>query len=254
MAVAITVLEAVVAFAHWPHDTPTEQVVATTVVLEKAPPPTPRPKPTPTPKPAPTPTPRPVPRATLAPVERAAPKAIVHAGGTSAAHHLVREHEHPRDVARPKAPAAIGVALAPGNGSDVGSGNGAGNDAGEGNGNGTGGTGTGEVNADAPCGYVEFVPDESPKIVGTTSYETIRTTVHYPDGHTASEDFPYPWVYADYMDTDPWSPINMRRPETVVHAQLPPPGADTHRYGDVVRYVLDHTNAIGYTVLQPCPH
>ncbi len=251
LATAITVLEVFVAFSHWPRETPTERVIATTVVLERAPKPTPRPKPRPTLRPAPTP--KPLPRATLAPVERAAPAAAHHAGGASAARHLVLHHQHPRDVARPKAPAAIGVALAPGNGSGLGSGNGADSDAGSGTGNGAGGTGTGAVNADAPCGYVEFVPDASPKIVGTTSYETIRTTVHYPDGHTASEEFPYPWVYADYMATDPWSPVNVRQPNEVVYAQLPPPGTDTHRYGDVVRYVIDHTDALGHTVLQPCP-
>jgi hypothetical protein len=101
---------------------------------------------------------------------------------------------------------------------------------------------------------VEFIPSEPPRIVGNTSYETIQTTVHFPDGHTESEDFPYPWVYADYMDTDPWSPINVRKTNLVVFAQLPPPGADVQRYPEIVRYVLDHTKPNGGTVLAPCPH
>jgi hypothetical protein len=126
-----------------------------------------------------------------------------------------------------------------------------GNDAGAGSG--TGGSGAGAIDADAPCGYVDFIPSESPKIVGNVAYETIRATVHYPDGHSDSEEFPYPWVYSDWMDTDPWSPINVRRSNTVVFAQMPPPGSDTRRYNEVVRYILDHTNPNGSTVLQPCP-
>jgi len=127
-----------------------------------------------------------------------------------------------------------------------------GDDAGAGNG--TGGSGAGAIDADAPCGYVEFVPTDPPKIVGDVASETISAMVHYPDGHTESEELPYPWVYSDWMDTDPWSPINIRRvPKPTVFAQLPPPGSDTHRYNEVVRYILDHTNPNGSTVLQPCP-
>jgi hypothetical protein len=55
------------------------------------------------------------------------------------------------------------------------------------------------------------------------------------------------------MDTDPWSPLNAQKRDLVVYAQLPPPGTDTHRYPEIVRYVLDHTNARGGTMLQPCP-
>ncbi len=239
LALVITALEAIVAFWHHPYDAPPEHVVATTIVLERA---RPTPRPTPTPVATPTPTPPPLVRATFAPVtERAAPRAHVPAGGTSAVRPRVVHPVHPQRAA----------AAAPGNGegagSDVGTGNGAGAGAG------SGGTGSGAVDADAPCGYVDFIPSESPKIVGSISYETIRATVHYPDGHSESDDFPYPWVYSDWMNTDPWSPLNVAKNNLTVFAQLPPPGADTHRYNDVIRYILDHTTPSGHTVLQPCP-
>lgn len=237
LAIAITTLEAIVAFWHRPDVPPPEHVVATSIVLERA-----LPTPRPTPTAPPTPVPTPLARVTLAPVpERAAPRATSTPGATS--------------VARPTVPhplhAHVAVAAAPGNGAGHGSGTATGDDAGAGNG--TGGNGSGAIDADAPCGDVYFIPSDAPKIVGNVSYETIEATVHYPDGHTESDDFPYPWVYSDWMNTDPWSPINVRRPNGVVFAQLPPPGSDTRRYNDVVRYVLDHTNAEGHTLLQPCP-
>jgi hypothetical protein len=257
LAIAITAIEVALAlvYAHWPSATPTEHVVATTVFLEKAvPTPTPRPSPTPTPRPIPTPTPAPIVRATIAAAQRAAPAALRHAGGAGAAPTPMPHPIHTLRAAAPSAPGGSSLALAPGVGMGAGTGSGTGSDAGSGLGDGTGGSGTGEVNADTPCGYVEFIPSEPPRIVGNTSYETIQTTVHFPDGHTESEDFPYPWVYADYMDTDPWSPINVRKTNLVVFAQLPPPGADVQRYPEIVRYVLDHTKPNGGTVLAPCPH
>jgi len=220
-------------------------------VLEKA---APTPRPTARPTPVPTSAPVPVIRATLAPVERAAPRAEVHAGGVSAAAPRALRPVVHHAITLPKAAGASGVARAPGSGDGAGSGSGTGDDTGSGAGNGGGGTGTGAITADAPCGYVEFLPDDKPRIVGNVSYETVRATVHYPDGHTNSDDFPYPWVYTDYMETDPWSPMNVRRTDLVAFAQLPPPGADTGRYSGLIRYILDHTNPNGSTVLQPCPH
>jgi hypothetical protein len=61
-------------------------------------------------------------------------------------------------------------------------------------------------------------------------------------------------VYADYMDADPWSPLNVRKTNLVVSAQLPPPGSDTHRYPELIRYILDHSTPAGRTILQPCPN
>ncbi len=236
LAIAITALEVVVAFRHASFDVPAERTVSTNVVLERAPP-TPRPVPTATPTPPP-----PLPRATIALVpQHAAPRTSHVAGGTS--------------VVRPPAPQPVHPEVAagglPGTGAGSGSGPGTGEDAGAGNG--TGGTGTAAVDVDAPCGYVEFVPSEAPKIAGNVSYETVSATVHFPDGHTESEDFPYAWVYADWMNTDPWSPVNVRKNDLTIPAQLPPPGADTRRYNEVIRYILDHTGPTGRTLLQPCP-
>jgi hypothetical protein len=244
LGVVITAVEAIVAFWPHPYDAPVEQRVAANVVLERRAPPTPRPTPKPTPTPTPPPTPTPVPTVHATPAivtERAAPRAHATPGGTGIARPHVPHPVHPH----------IAVANAPGNGAGSGSGTANGSDAGAGNG--TGGTGAGTIDANAPCGYVEFLPSEAPRIDGTTSYETIRATVHYPDGRTESDDFPYPWVYADYMNTDPWSPINVRKNDLVVFAQLPPPGTDIHRYNELIRYILDHTTPSGHTVLQPCP-
>ncbi len=235
LAIAITALEAVLAFRHSSFDVPPERAAATTVVLERA---------SPTPRPVPTATPTPValPRVTIAPVpQRAAPHARETPGGASLVRPPAPHPVHP----------AVAAGAAPGSGAGSGSGTETGEDAGSGNG--AGGAGSGAIDADAPCGYVEFIPSESPKISGTTSYETIRATVHYPDGHAESQDFPYAWVYADWMNTDPWSPVNVRKNDLTVAAQLPPPGTDTHRYNDVIRYILDHTGPTGHTLLQPCP-
>ena len=92
-----------------------------------------------------------------------------------------------------------------------------------------------------------------PRRSGSTAYETIRATVHFPDGHTASELFPYAWVYPDATNTDPWSPRNLRDPDFPARAQLPPPGTDLRRYPEVIRYILEHTRGDGTTVLQECP-
>ena len=234
LAIAITAIAAI--FATWPRPAAqTREVVVANVLLERAPP-------TPRATPVPTPTPAPLARATTAAVtERAAPRAERTAGGTSVVRPRVPHPVHP-------APAAAAL---PGNGTGSGFGTAAGDDAG--GGAGSGGSGSGAVDADAPCGYVEFIPSEAPRIAGTVSYETIRATVHYPDGHTESHEFPYPWVYSDWMNTDPWSPVNVRKADLTVSAQLPPPGTDTHRYNDVVRYILDHTGPTGRTLLQPCP-
>jgi len=256
LAVAITAIEAALAFAPWPHHTEPDRVLVANIQLEKPPPPTPAPRPTPTARPTPRPVPTPAPQllahVTPAPTQHAAPRVARHGGRSATRAPVV----HPHALAVAVVPAAHGdAALAPasGTGEGTGTGSASGDESGSAAGSGTGGAGTGAVNADAPCGYVEFIPAESPRIAGNVAYEKIRTTVHFPDGHTESEDFPYPWVYADYMATDPWSPMNVRKTDLVVFAQLPPPGADVRRFPPIVRYVLDHTNASGGTVLQPCP-
>jgi hypothetical protein len=214
-----------------------ERTVATTVVLERA-----APTPPPTPRPTPPPTLPPVPKVTLAPIpQRAAPHAVRASGGGHAA---------PRT--RPHlAPPAVVVA---GSGGGVGTGAGAGEGAGSagGSGNGTGGTGSGSVNADAPCGSVDLIPFQSPDHSGSTTFEHVSATVTFPDGHQQSENFPYRWSYTD-PGADPWSPQNMPNANFITRVQLPPPGANTSRFPELIRYILDHTRADGTTILQECP-
>lgn len=242
---------------HAMHRGPQPQLGPKTVIALETPPPTPRPTARPTPRPAPTPqptvppTPPPLVVRRYAPVpHRAAPK---HAQPMGAARAAPVEPPRPTKVAQPSQPAGPGgpaVAIAPGTQDGFGVGSGVG--AASGAGNGTGGDGT-DADTASPCGYVEFIPDEAPRKAGSTWYEHVRATVHYPDGHTEDADFPYSWVYANAPDTDPWSPANLPNKDEVVRAQLPPPGADTSGYSDVIRYVLDHTTPAGVTVLHECP-
>lgn len=237
-AIVVTLL--FFAFLRWqPPTAHSEQAPVATVVLERAPP-TPRPTPRPTPPP-PTPPP-PVPRVTLAPVpQRAAPHVVRRSGGG---------HAVPRPQPQTVAPAVVAAGSGGGAGTGQGSGAGAG-DAG-GSGNGTGGTGSGTVNAEAPCGYVDLIPYQQPDHRGGLTYEHVNATVTFPDGHKENADFPYPFVYND-PGSDPWSPQNMPNPDFPTHVQFPPPGTDTTRYPDVIRYVLGHTRSDGTTVLQECP-
>jgi hypothetical protein len=225
---------------------PAERTVAetappTTVVLERRPP-TPLP-PTPTPRPpTPPPTLPPVPRVTLAPVPlRAAPRAIRASGGGHAA-----PKPHPQVVV----PSVVVAGSGGGAGTGTGSGEGAG-DAG-GSGNGTGGTGSGTVNADAPCGEVDFIPFQAPDHSGSITYEHVLATVTFPDGHKQSAEFPYRWAYASPAD-DPWSAVNLPNPNFATRLQPPPADTDVSRYSETIRYIINHTRPDGTTVLQDCP-
>lgn len=186
------------------------------------------------------------PVAVVAVPERAAPRAARTPSGAAA----------PAIAPVHKAIASLPIAAVPeaGSGAGPGSGPAAGAGPGDAGPSGTGGTGTAAVDATSPCGSVDFIPDQAPRRSGGTAYETIRATVRFPDGHTASDVFPYAWVYADAANTDPWSPRNLRDPDFPARAQQPPPGTDTRRYPEVIRYILEHTRGDGTTVLQECPH
>ena len=184
-----------------------------------------------------------MPKASFAPVpQRAAPRAVHASGGGHAA-----------PVTRAKiAPPAVIVAgsgggTGPGEGVGLGAGIGGG-----GSGNGTGGNDSGSVNADAPCGSVDLIPFQLPDRAGAITYEHILATVTFPDGHKESAEFPYRWPYTDPGD-DPWSPRNLPNTSFFTRVQLPPAGANTNRYPEVIRYILDHTRNDGTTVLQECP-
>ncbi len=75
----------------------------------------------------------------------------------------------------------------------------------------------------------------------------------FPDGHTESARFPYPWVYPNAEQTDPWSNTNLKDPDFVTTLRFPPPGTDPSTFPPLIQYILKHTDTGGYTNLQPCP-
>jgi hypothetical protein len=241
-AIAITALLVAVGRLQPVNHTVAEQPPAATVRLERAPP-TPRPTPKPTPKPTPPPILKPVVRVTLAPVpQRAGVVTPRPAGGAHAARHAPPHPAVAHTFAVPQAAGGNGTAVAAGSGEGTGSGDAVG----------SGDAGGGSVNADAPCGVVDLIPFQSPDRRGAITNEYIRATVTFPDGHTQSEDFPYHFSYTDPAD-DPWSAQNMRNDNFITRVQLPPPGANTSRFPELIRYIIDHTRQNGTTVLQECP-
>ncbi len=106
----------------------------------------------------------------------------------------------------------------------------------------------------APCGLVDFAPAAAPRYVNGTAYERLRARVTFPDGHTESAVFPYPWVYPDGERTDPWSATNLRAGvSTPVALQMPPPGFDRSTLPPPLAYIVDHTDERGWTTLTSCP-
>lgn len=106
--------------------------------------------------------------------------------------------------------------------------------------------------AGVPCGFVEFVPMGPPRMVNGTAYERIKVRASFPDGHTESAELPYPWIFPNGEQTDPWSATNLRRGDFAVTLQLPPADADFKTFPPLIRYVLQHTTADGYTNLIGC--
>jgi hypothetical protein len=225
-----------------------EEVVVMTPLIVR----TLRPTPTPAPTPQPTPPPHitPPPLSTPAPLPQIAGRAAGHpaphrAGG---AHRAIAKAAHGQH-ANP---------LAAGSGLGSASGTGAGNAPGVGggrNGTGTGeaGNGNGAVNADTPCGVVEFLPYAAPRYNGTAAEEPVAATVTFADGHKETARFPYPWIYPDGERGDPWSQTNLRNPGFETTLQFPPPGTDRTTLPPLIQYILSHTNAGGYTDLPECP-
>jgi hypothetical protein len=259
-AVAIAFHEILLGLVHGPaRPSDTEDTgVTTKIVFEapRSPSPRPTPKPTPTPRPTPPPTPEPhrtpPPRSTPAAVKQIAARAK----GKPARHHgggarkVVAKTGTTGTYADPNA-AGVGTSRATGvgTGPQPGAGGGQG-----GNGNGNQGNGNGAVNADTPCGFVDFKPTAAPRYSGTTASEPVEATVTFPDGHHESARFPYLWVYPDGEQTDPWSNTNLKNPNFGdITLRFPPAGADPSTYPPLIQYILKHTNSGGYTNLQPCP-
>ncbi|HET9393677.1 MAG TPA: hypothetical protein VFO29_09205 [Candidatus Rubrimentiphilum sp.] len=123
---------------------------------------------------------------------------------------------------------------------------------------GTGGTGTGQSGigtgtggapaAHEPCGYVDFIPYDTPTIDSSgRRWEHISLVVHFPDGSSQSTDLDYPFYYASSL-VDPFVPANKNIPATF---QFPPAGQSVS--SPVVQYVIAHTRPDGTTVLKDCP-
>jgi hypothetical protein len=258
IAFAIALHEVILAFIHIPGpQRNTEDQAVTTRIAIETPRPTPRPtpKPTPTPPPTqpPTPEPRvtPPPRSTPAPVQQVAGRkkgrpAPHHGGGAHKAIAKAPTGHH----ANPKA-AGAGTGTSTGNGSGNVPGTGGGL---AGNGTGEAGNGNGAVNANTPCGQVEFQPTGSPRYQNGTAYEPMSAKVTFPDGHQETANFPYRWVYPNGEQTDPWSDTNLRKdPNGPTPMQPPPPGSDVSSFPPLIQYIVRHTGPDGYTYLQPCP-
>ena len=257
MAIAIALHEIGAAFVHWsrPLNEKPERVDVTFIArIERRP--TPRPTPRPVPSPKVIATPRVVVHFKPAP---AAPKATIDKrGAAKSIAHTIYHAPHIEHIAVPKiARAGPGVTRA-GTGTGAGGtshgvGTGAG---GQGTGTGAGGRGTGSggyAAANEPCGYVEFIPHAEPDYDKSSGAfrETIRMTVHYPDGHVDSTNLDWKWYYPSEA-ADPWSAQNLKNPNFPTTFQRPPPDK-TASEPPVVQYVMQHSTADGYTLLKECP-
>lgn len=214
-----------------------------------------RPTPKPTPRPTPKPTPKPIVHAkVIAPtqvktrvVNPGRPSEHQHVKRIASARPLVRTKHHSK-------PATIHVPMG---GHGAGTSTTAKADTG---GVGPGGTGTGVSGngqgtggapaAHEPCGYVEFLPQQQPRIDQSTGriWEYVAIRVHFPDGTSETLNLDYPFYYAQQAD-DPFLPGHDNVPATF---QFPPPGQRASE-PPLVQYVMAHTSSDGYTLLQECP-
>lgn len=124
---------------------------------------------------------------------------------------------------------------------------------------GTGGTGTGQSGsgqgaggapaAHEPCGEVDFAPNGNPTTDRTGRiWEYIAIIVHFPDGSEQSVDLDYPFFYNGESD-DPFIKGHDNIPATFQF----PPANQAPNEPPLVQYVVQHTDANGYTKLRDCP-
>ena len=216
-----------------------------------------RPRPTPKPTPHPTPKPTPVPKVhTKVIAETHVKPHIVNPGNPSQRQHIkriasARPLVHTRYHSKP---ATIHVPTG---------GHGAGTSTkakAETGGIGPGGTGTGESGtgqgtggapqAHEPCGFVEFLPSQQPRIDQATGriWEYVSIRVHFPDGTQDTVDLDYPFYYPSESE-DPFLPGHDNIPAAF---QFPPPDKRASE-PSLVQYVIQHTSSDGYTLLRDCP-
>lgn len=259
-AIAIALHELAAAFFHSrqpAQETPERITVAYIAHIERLATPKPTPRPIVHIRPRVITTPHAV--APVNPAPAAPKRATQPEGAAKSIAHTV--HHAPRivPVVVPRiARGGAGVAKRPGGtgagGTAKGTGTGAG---GQGNGTGAGGRGNGNggyAAANEPCGYVEFVPNAEPiydKSSGAFK-ETIKMTVHYPDGHDESTRLDWLWYYPSEA-ADPWSAQNLRlHPNAPVPFQQPPSDKAPNE-PPIVQYVVQHSTPAGLTLLKDCP-
>jgi hypothetical protein len=259
VAVAIALHEVLLGFWHGPtRPDDREREAPTTKIVFETPRPTPTPHPTPKPTPTPRPTQQPTPPPRVTPPPHVTPAPVQQVAGRAKGKPA---HRHGGGARKAIAKSKIGTYANPhasGAGTGTSSGHGSGNVAGVGgglggNGSGDSGNGNGAVNANSPCGFVDFRPHGAPRYSNGTATEVIRATVSFPDGHTETAEFPYPWVYPNGEQTDPWSDTNLKKGDFEIALQLPPPGSNAGSFPPLIQYILKHTNGAGTTDLPPCP-
>lgn len=200
----------------------------------------------------PNPTPSPTPTAASTPAPRSRPP-------SSAPLTDVRVLRAPAPRAGSMRPIVRSTAQAqpeldvPAGGSGAGSGSLSGTGGGGASGSGGGDRGGGGTGGVQPCGFVTFSDPEGSRYDAATGgfYVTIAMTVHYANGDTASIALDYQWYYPSEA-ANPWSRRNRDDPNFPTTFQQPPPDKRDAE-PPLVRYVMEHTSADGYTLLKACP-
>ena len=105
---------------------------------------------------------------------------------------------------------------------------------------------------DVLCGPVWFVPFAPTHVDGGTYSEQVRAFMRTTKGDTVGAAFPYPWIYPNGSRADPWSAENLKRPDLPVLLQKPPQDADVSKYPPMIRYILEMSDAVGYTRVPDC--
>lgn len=211
-------------------------------------------KPTPKPRPTPKPTPVPIVHAKLVAETHVTPR-VVNRGAPSqhqkirrvaSARPLVRTKYHSKPVEHiPMGGEGQGTSTTA---KPVTGGVGPG-----GAGTGESGTGQGTGGAPAahePCGYVDFSPNDNPRVDPRTGrvWEYVAVIVHFPDGSEQSLNLDYPFYYPSQA-ADPFIQGHDNIPATFQF----PPASEAASEPPLVQYVMSHTTPDGFTLLKECP-